>query len=160
MVARFEAVWAELSGDIGAEARGLSPREVVTLASLVERETSLPQEHRLVASVFHNRLRRGMKLECDPTVIYALYRAGREVERLTYDDLKFNSPWNTYVIRGLPQGPIGNPGHDSLLAAVSPAESRDLYFVASPEGGHRFSRDLAGHLAAVAKWRRYVRSSR
>jgi UPF0755 protein len=101
-----------------------------------------------------------MKLECDPTVIYALGRAGRSVSRLTYEHLEFESPWNTYVVSGLPQGPIANPGRDSLLAALRPAVGNELYFVASPDGGHRFSTSLAGHRRAVAEWRRHVRSSR
>lgn len=143
-----------------ARAVGLTPRGAVTLASMIERETSLPAERARISAVFHNRLARGMKLECDPTVIYALARAGRETDRLTYDDLRFDSPWNTYVISGLPAGPIANPGRASLIAAVEPSESEELYFVAAPGGGHRFSRDLGAHLRAVAAWRRYVGSSR
>lgn len=143
-----------------ADRMGLEVREAVILASMIERETSVPDERERISQVFHNRLERGMRLECDPTVIYALQRAGRSVEALTYADLKFESPWNTYVVQGLPVGPIGNPGRESLLASLRPSEGSELYFVASPEGGHRFSRDLAGHLRAVAAWRRHVRSSR
>lgn len=143
-----------------ADRRGLSVREAVTLASMIERETSVPDERERISQVFHNRLARGMRLECDPTVIYAHAREGRPVEKLSYADLKLDSPWNTYVVRGLPRGPIGNPGRESLLASLRPSEGDDLYFVAAPEGGHRFSRDLAGHLRAVAAWRRHVRSSR
>jgi UPF0755 protein len=127
---------------------------------MIERETSVPEERPRISAVFHNRLERGMKLECDPTVMYALHRAGRPVERLSRKDLRFESPWNTYVVRGLPQGPIGNPGWDSLVAAVQPLQTPELYFVASPDGGHAFSRSMAEHLEAVAEWRRYVRSSR
>jgi UPF0755 protein len=143
-----------------ADRKGLTVREAVILASMIERETSVPDERERISQVFHNRLARGMKLECDPTVIYAHQRAGRSVERLTYADLKLESPWNTYVVKGLPRGPIGNPGRESLLASLRPSDGNELYFVAAPEGGHRFSRDLAGHLRAVAAWRRHVRSSR
>jgi UPF0755 protein len=101
-----------------------------------------------------------MLLQCDPTVIYAIRREGGEVERLTTRDLDYDSPWNTYVAPGLPPGPICSPGKDSLDAAVDPAEGRELYFVASPDGGHRFSSDLESHLEAVRAWRNYVRSSR
>ena len=148
--------------EIGAAAAAveLSLREIVVLASLIEEETSLPEERPLVAQVFHNRLRRGMLLQCDPTVRYALERAGRPVPVLRTVDLAFDSPWNTYRYGGLPPGPIANPGLDSLRAAVGPTPGELLYFVAAPGGGHRFSRDLAGHESAVGAWRRYSRSSR
>jgi UPF0755 protein len=138
----------------------LGVRGAVTLASMIEKETSVPEERERISQVFHNRLARGMRLECDPTVIYALERAGRPVKRLTYADLRFDSPWNTYVVRGLPAGPIANPGRESLLASLRPSEGRNLYFVAKPDGGHRFSDNHSAHLQAVAEWRRYVRSSR
>jgi len=139
---------------------GLTVREAVTLASMIEKETSVPGERARIAAVFHNRLARGMRLECDPTVIYSLHRAGKEVERLTYDDLRLESPWNTYVIPGLPAGPIANPGGESLSASLNPLATDELFFVAAPGGGHRFSPDLGSHLKAVAEWRRYARSSR
>ena len=159
MVERF---WHEAGEDFPERATeaGLSLREAVTLASLIERETSLPEERGRISRVFHNRLERRMRLQCDPTVIYALRREGREVGRLTYRDLEFDSPWNTYVSYGLPPGPIASPGKASLDAAVTPDEGRDLYFVAAPEGGHRFSATLDAHLQAVDVWRRYSRSSR
>jgi UPF0755 protein len=143
-----------------AEEVGLAIGDAVVLASLIEKETGLADERPLVSRVFHNRLRKGMRLQCDPTVRYALMRAGRPVERLTYKDLEFDSPWNTYVVRGLPPSPIANPGRASLIAAVRPAEGDLLYFVAAPGGGHRFSKDLAAHQRAVAEWRRYSRSAR
>ena len=143
-----------------AETTGLGVRRMVTLASMIEKETSLSEERERISQVFHNRLERGMRLECDPTVIYALERAGRNVGRLTYADLRFDSPWNTYVIHGLPRGPIASPGRESLLASLRPSEGKALYFVASPDGGHHFSDSHAAHLQAVAVWRRYVRSSR
>ena len=159
MVERF---WHEAGEEFPQRATeaGLSLREAVTLASLIERETSLPEERGRISRVFHNRLERRMRLQCDPTVIYALRREGREVGRLTYRDLEFDSPWNTYVSYGLPPGPIASPGKASLDAAVAPDEGRELYFVASPEGGHRFSATLDAHLQAVDVWRRYSRSSR
>jgi UPF0755 protein len=159
MVQRFREVTGE-GYAAEAEAVGLDLRGAVVLASLIERETSLPEERARVARVFHNRLARGMRLECDPTVIYALARSGRHVERLSRDDLAFESPWNTYVVRGLPAGPIANPGLASLRAAVHPAEGDEIYFVAAPDGGHRFSSTLEEHLKAVREWRRYERSSR
>jgi UPF0755 protein len=143
-----------------AAAVGLSVREAVTLASMIEKETAVPEERWRISRVFHNRLESGMKLQCDPTVIYALERAGREVGRLTYADLEFDSPWNTYRVYGLPPGPICSPGQDSLDAAVHPAEGDELYFVASPEGGHRFSTTLQSHLEAVRQWRRHQHSLR
>lgn len=139
---------------------GLTLREAVILASMIERETATPGERDRISRVFHNRLARGMKLECDPTVIYALEREGRQVDRLTYADLRFDSPWNTYEVWGLPAGPIANPGRLSLEAAVRPAPGDELYFVASPDGGHRFSKSHSEHLRAVAAWRRHVRSER
>jgi UPF0755 protein len=159
LVRRFrEAMGPEFFDEAGRSKLGL--RGSITLASMIEKETAVADERPRISQVFHNRLRRGMRLECDPTVIYALERAGRSVERLTYADLKFESPWNTYVVRGLPEGPIANPGRESMLAALSPSAGNELYFVAAPDGGHRFSENLAGHRRAVAEWRRHVRSSR
>lgn len=159
MVERFREVtgpnYAALAAGVG-----LDVRQAVTLASLIERETSVPEERNRISRVFHNRLARGMKLECDPTVLYALGRAGQSVERLTHENLVFESPWNTYMVNGLPPGPIANPGRESLMAAVSPAAGDELYFVAAPTGGHRFSASLASHRLAVAEWRRHLRSSR
>jgi UPF0755 protein len=159
MVERFRSVMGAAFVEEAREV-GLGLRDAVILASLIEKETSVPDERERISGVFHNRLARRMRLECDPTVIYAIHRAGREVGRLTYDDLKFKSPWNTYVVEGLPAGPIANPGRESLLAALRPLTGNELYFVASPDGGHRFSTTLANHLNAVAEWRHHVRSSR
>jgi len=159
MVRRFrEVIGSEYPG-AGVE-NGITLRQAVTLASLIEKETSLHGERDRIARVFHNRLRLGMKLQCDPTVIYALRRDGREVGRLTYKDLEYASPFNTYYSAGLPPGPIANPGLESLLAAVHPAEGAELYFVASPDGGHRFTTRLEDHLKAVREYRQWVRNSR
>ncbi len=136
MVAEFREVFDEGRRRRAAEL-GLSVRDVVTLASLIEEETALPEERPLVSAVFHNRLKIGMKLDCDPTVAYALKRAGRYTGRLLLRDLKFESPYNTYLHAGLPPGPISNPGQASLDAALHPAPENYLYFVARGDGGHR-----------------------
>lgn len=125
MVGRF----FEVTGpDYGEQARaaGLTLREAVTLASLIERETSVADERTRISGVFHNRLGRGMRLQCDPTVLYALHRMGRHPDRLTTRDLEVDSPWNTYRVRGLPQGPIASAGGAALVAAVHPLASREL----------------------------------
>jgi len=159
LVKRFRrAVGADYA--VKSAAAGLTLREAVILASMVEEETSLPAERPRISRVFHNRIERGMRMECDPTVTYGIEREGRRVDRLTTRDLRQSTPWNTYVIPGLPHGPIANPGRESLLAAVNPAQGSELFFVAAPGGGHRFSEDLAGHNRAVAEWRRHQRSSR
>jgi UPF0755 protein len=159
MVDRFVEV---VGKDYVAQAQGvgLSLRQAVTLASMIERETGVPGERARVSRVFHNRIQRRMRMQCDPTVYYALHRAGRPVTRLYSKHLEFESPWNTYRVRGLPPGPIANPGEASLFAAIRPDEGDELFFVARPNGGHVFSKDLPSHQRAVAVWRDYVRSSR
>ena len=142
-----------------APAAAENPRQrlqLVTLASLVERETPKPVERPLVASVFENRLHKRMRLQCDPTVIYAMERSGRYMGTLTGKDLSFESPYNTYEHGGLPPGPIGNPGEASLRAALHPAETSYLYFVANTQGGHFFSSTLAEHNKNVVKYRRLL----
>ena len=153
MTAQFKAVFGDAGRRRAAEI-GLSVRAVVTLASLIEKETALPDEKRLVSAVFHNRLRIGMKLDCDPTIIYALKRTGPFEGRLHTKDLKYDSPYNTYLYPGLPPGPIANPGRESLEAALNPADADFLYFVAKNDGGHQFSRTFAEHRASVNKYRR------
>ncbi|HEY6946840.1 MAG TPA: endolytic transglycosylase MltG [Candidatus Acidoferrum sp.] len=128
----------------------------VTLASLVERETPKPEERPMVASVFDNRLRKGMRLQCDPTVIYGLERLGQYKGSLSGKDLSFDSPYNTYEHGGLPPGPIGNPGEASLRAALHPAETSFLYFVANTQGGHFFSSTLEEHNRNVLRYRRLL----
>jgi UPF0755 protein len=123
-------------------------QEIVTLASIVEREALLAEERPLVASVFYNRLARGMRLESCATVIYAL---GSNVQRLTVQDLKVDSPYNTYIHAGLPPGPICSPGRESLMAALYPAETDYLFFVSNGDGSHTFSKTLGGHLTARAQ---------
>jgi len=128
----------------------------VTLASLVEAETPKPDERPLVASVYTNRLHKSMLLQCDPTVIYALKEVNRYNPPLLLKDLRYDSPYNTYVHAGLPPGPIGNPGQASLKAALSPAASEYLYFVANTQGGHFFATTLAEHNQNVAKYHRLL----
>jgi len=135
-----------------AEARGLTIHQLATLASIVEKETGNPQERPLVASVYENRLRIGMPLQCDPTVIYALELAGRYDGNIRRDDLSYDSPYNTYRYPGLPPGPIASPGLASLDAVVHPAESEYLYFVSRNDGSHVFSKTLAEHSQNVQKY--------
>lgn len=130
-----------------------SPEEMMVLASVIEKETCLPEERGLVAAVFVNRLQKGMKLQTDPSVIYALTMGKKELGRsLTRKDLEVDSPYNTYKYYGLPPMPICNPGKDSIMAAVHPEESKYLYFVASGNGGHNFATSLAEHNLNVKRW--------
>ena len=151
MLQRFRRVWSEVSAGHPAPDSVL---ETVTLASLVEKETPVASERPTVTSVFRNRLRLGMPLQCDPTVIYALELAGRYRGQLLKEDLAVQSPYNTYARAGLPPGPIASPGRASLAAALEPAATDYLYFVADNHGGHTFSASLEGHSEAVARYRR------
>jgi UPF0755 protein len=151
MAARFEHAFTP-AVRAAADAQGLSTHEVVTLASIVEKETGRPEERPLVAAVYENRLRIGMGLQCDPTVIYALARVGKYTGKLRRDDLFFDSPYNTYRYPGLPPGPIASPGLASLEAAVHPADVAFLYFVGRNDGTHQFSDTLAEHNRNVLKY--------
>jgi UPF0755 protein len=159
MVRRFRQIFAPLGGE--ADAAGLSVRQVVTLASIVEKETGKADERPLVAAVYLNRLRIGMGLQCDPTVIYALRRAGRYNGNLTRDNLAWDSPYNTYLHGGLPPGPIAAPGRSSLEAAVHPASVDYLYFVSRNDGSHAFAHTLDEHNRNVYRYQRlYLRERR
>ncbi len=153
MIRRFREVFRpELQ--LRALRLGLTVEQAVVLASLIEEETARPEERPLVAAVFLNRLRRGMPLQSDPTVLYGRPRADRTI---TTADLRRPTPYNTYTIEGLPPTPIANPGRAALEAAVDPAPVDYLYFVARGDGTHEFSATLAAHNAAVARYQRHGR---
>ena len=156
MVQNFRAVWETLIHADAPPPAELTPAQVVVLASLVERETPNVTERPIVAGVFYNRLRRGDPLQCDPTVQYAMALDGHPIREVHAQDLRIDSPYNTYQHRGLPPGPIANPGEASLRAALMPAVTDYLYFVANDEGGHFFSRTLAEHNRNVARLRRML----
>jgi len=151
MVSRFESVMTDGLRQ-AAVARGLTVREAVTLASLVEKETAKPDERPLVAAVYHNRLKRRMGLQCDPTVIYALELRGGFNGNLTRADLKTDSPYNTYRYAGLPPGPIAAPGQASLEAALRPAAVDYLFFVSRNDGTHAFASTLDAHNRNVIRY--------
>jgi UPF0755 protein len=153
MVDRFRKAWTA-SRQALAESRGMSLREVVTLASLVETEAAMAHERPLVAAVYQNRLQRGMLLQCDPTLLYALMLDGRTDRNIRRADFENDSPYNTYRFRGLPPGPIANPGDASLEAALRPAAVDFLYFVARNDGSHAFSKTLREHNAMVNRYQR------
>ncbi len=160
MVAAFKKAFSD---DLraAAAADGLTVRQVVTLASLVEKETASPDERPLVAAVYRNRLTRGMGMQADPTVIYALQKAGTYDGNLSREDLRFDSPYNTYRYAGLPPGPIASPGRASLQAAVRPAAVEHLYFVSKNDGTHAFATTLAEHNRNVFTWQvEYFRNLR
>lgn len=149
MVTEFRAQWAKAGS-------GQDIHRILTLASLVEREARLPQEQASVASVFANRLRLGMKLDCDPTTVYAALLENRYRGVIHQSDLANDHPYNTYRHPGLPPGPIANPGLGAIRAAIHPADTGYLYFVAKADGtgGHNFSESLQKHTAAVAQYHR------
>jgi UPF0755 protein len=152
MVQRFREAMRPEMGAVASS--GFDLRDLVTLASVVEEETARPDERPRIAAVFRNRLKKGMPLQTDPTVIYALRRAGRYNGNIRRVDLEIDSPYNTYRFAGLPPGPIASPGLASLTAALHPAPSEDLYFVSRNDGSHYFSRTLADHARAVDHYQR------
>src|SRR5262252_5037927 len=150
MVRRFDQIWKP-EWTARLDTIHLSRNEVVTLASLVEKEARVPEERPVIAAVYLNRLREGALLQADPTVQYAL---GKHVARVLYKDLEVESPYNTYKHKGLPPGPIASPGKPSIEAALYPANVPFQFFVAFPDGHHEFRTDLAGHEKAVAQARK------
>lgn len=152
MVKRFEREWKP-EYDAQASAIGRTRQEVVTMASIVEKEARLPEERPVIAAVYYNRLRIGMPLQADPTVQFAM---GHHTDRVLYRDLAIDSPYNTYMHPGLPPGPIASPGGASLRAALEPAKVPYLYFVAAPDGHHEFRETMKAHDEA----KRAVRAAR
>ena len=150
MVARFEKVWKP-EWDARLQELAMSRHDIMTLASIVEKEARLAEERPVISAVYHNRLKRGMLLQADPTVQYAL---GRHVDRVLYKDLEVDSRYNTYKHVGLPPGPIASPGAASIEAALYPANVPYLYFVASPDGHHEFRQTFAEHTEARDQIRR------
>ena len=153
MVERFRAVMAQLEQRFPLETWTLSARDTLILASLVEEEAAVEDERPLIASVFLNRIKLRMLLQCDPTVVYALEKSNKYQGRLTRTDLKFDSPYNTYRYSGLPPGAIANPGMRAIEAVIRPASTRYLYFVRTAGGRHTFSENLAAHNRAVSAYR-------
>ncbi len=150
MVSRFEQVWQPEWNQL-LEARAMNRNDVMSLAAIVEKEARLPEERAVIAAVYMNRLKVGMRLQADPTVQYAI---GHHVTRVLYKHLEIDSPYNTYRYKGLPPGPIASPGKPSIVAALTPADVPYTFFVAWPDGHHEFTRDFAAHGAAVRRARR------
>lgn len=150
MVTQFEKVW-QPEWDARLQALAMSRNDVMSLASIIEKEARLPEERPVISAVYHNRLKRGMLLQADPTVQYAL---GKHVDRVLYKDLEVDSRYNTYKHAGLPPGPIASPGKPSIEAALYPANVPYLYFVAHPDGHHEFRKTFAEHNEAREQIRR------
>lgn len=150
MVAQFDKKYEEVAKNGGTIVK-MSRHEIVTLASLIEKEAVLPEEKPLISSVFHNRLRINMPLQSDPTAVYGVRAFSGKVSK---SDIQRPSPYNTYLHQGLPPGPIGNPGVDAIQAALNPPRSDYLYFVARQDGTHQFSRTLDEHNRAVERYLR------
>ncbi len=154
MTKELDALWAKRKFNCLVNTK----QEAITLASIVEKETGKPSERRLVAGVYCNRLRIGMKLDADPTVIYPITKGKPLGRRIRRSELNAITGYNTYREPGLPDGPIANPGRESIAAVLDPAPTKALYFVADGTGGHVFAETLAEHNANVAKWYRIRRA--
>jgi UPF0755 protein len=155
MVARFESAWKPEWNE-RLQALAMSRHDAMTLASIVEEEARRPEERPVIAAVYLNRLRKGMRLQADPTVQYLL---PRHTARVLYRDLEIDSPYNTYRRAGLPPGPIGSPGAPSIEATLHPANVPYLFFVAHPDGHHEFRTTFAEHARAIQEVRRLARDS-
>jgi len=165
IVARMKSAQAKLLSDLWSKrSEGLpisTPRDAIILASIVEKETGKKGERARVAAVFLNRLRKKMRLQSDPTVVYGITEGRQPLGRkLSRKDLKSETPYNTYVIRGLPPTPIANPGRDAIRAVLQPDITEELYFVADGTGGHAFARTLVQHNRNVARWRRFQKQQK
>jgi len=148
MVKKFQENYKEIESL--SRVSGMTKHQIVTLASIVEKETGAPQERPLISSVFHNRLKKGMRLQTDPTIIYGKAKLSGKIEiNITKADLTTPTTYNTYTISGLPPGPIASPGKEALLAAVQPAESEYLFFVSHNDGTHEFTKEYKDHKKAV-----------
>lgn len=157
MASTLAELWERRAPDLPIK----TPEEAVILASIVERETGVPEERPRVAAVFVNRMRKGMKLQSDPTIIYVLSKGKGRIDRqLLFKDLEIKNPYNTYYVKGLPPGPICNPGRASLAAVLNPPTTKELFFVADGTGGHVFAVTLAEHERNVRKWRKIEREIR
>ncbi len=156
LIRRMQSAMADTLDGLWAKRKPTCPvnskEETVVLASIVEKETGKPAERRTVAGVYCNRLRIGMKLDADPTVIYPITKGKPLGRRIRRSELNANTGYNTYRMAGLPAGPIANPGRDSIAAVLDPAPTKALYFVADGTGGHVFAETLAEHNANVQKW--------
>jgi len=148
MTTTLAALWAKRSKTAAVK----TPSEAIILASIVEKETGKASERRMVAGVYSNRLRIGMKLDADPTVIYPITKGRPLGRRIRKSELARDTGYNTYLKPGLPVGPIANPGRASIAAVLDPAPTKALFFVADGSGGHVFAETLAEHNANVAKW--------
>lgn len=155
MVERFRKVFSEFENDL--EKSGMPMRKVITLASIIEKETGATSERDLISAVFHNRLKKGIRLQSDPTVIYGIPAFDGNIKK---SHLAMKSPYNTYVNFGLPPGPIANPGRDSIVAALRPAKADYLYFVSRNDGTHQFSKSLKEHNKAVNQFQRSMKLTR
>jgi len=155
MATALADLWPKRDPSIGVT----SPEEAVILASIVEKETGKDDERPRVAAVFYNRIKKGMALQSDPTIIYGITQGKSKLDRpLTGADLKLDSPYNSYTNTGLPPGPIANPGLAALKAVLHPMKTKELYFVADGTGGHAFAETLEQHQKNVAKWRKFQKS--
>ncbi len=149
MVQRYKAVFTDTYRSRAKEL-GFTEHQILTLASIVEKEAKVATERKLISAVYHNRLKQGMKLQADPTAVYG---TKAWITKVTKEDLKRRSPYNTYLHKGLPPGPIANPGEGSIIAALYPEKNDYLYFVAQGDGSHYFSKDFGAHEKAIGRYR-------